>query len=336
MKYLASIFLIAICVISQGCHFKTTGTWKNDKIDQSVKNEIANLNKKLFNDIASKDADGIKELMAPKLAEISGRSLDTLTSTYADTFNAARYSVLDEYYTKSTGSNITDTIKSNNGNDKDYTIKYVALNEETYVSVLISKSFPVSVMVLAVYGKYEDGWKLNILHFGEYAVLDKTAPDFYHTALEYDKKGHIIDAANLILTASQLTNPGGTFFKYKSETAINDLYTKVLKEADAKYAFPIDVNKVKTKPQVFAVTPQLIDGGKNKGIFPVIKYRSAIQFSDTTALKAENMAIQQTIGGLFKGVDVDNSEIIYQAFNQIPDGKTPVKRYDFVQKTGRH
>jgi len=336
MKVFAVICSITLCLFSESCHLGTTGTSKNDKIEQSVKNEIANLNKKLFNDIKSKDADGIKELMSPKLAEKSGRSLDTLTSTYADTFNASSYSVLDEYYTKNAGINILDTIAAAHGNNKDYSINYTALNEETYVSALISKSFPVSVMVLVVYGKYEDGWKLNILHFGEYAILDKTAADYYHTALNYDKNGHIIDAANLILTASQLTNPGGTYFKYKSETAINDLYTKVLKEADDKYTFPIDVNSVKTKPQVFAVTPQLIDAGKNKGIFPVIKYRSSVQFSDTTALKAENLAIQQTIGELFKGLDVDNSEIIYQAFNQIPDGKTPVKRYDFVQKTGRH
>jgi hypothetical protein len=126
MKYLAYIFLIAICIVSQGCHLGTTGTWKNGEIDPTVKNEIANLNKKLFNDIASKDADAIKGLMSPKLAEKSGRSLDTLTSTFADTFNAASYSVLDEYYTKKKDTDITDTIKAAKGNDKDYTISYVA------------------------------------------------------------------------------------------------------------------------------------------------------------------------------------------------------------------
>jgi hypothetical protein len=333
MKLFAIIFLITICICSASCHFGGNATLKNEQIDKGVKNEIANLNTKLFKAIAEKDGDAIKDLMSPKLAEKSGRSLDTLTSTFADTFNAASYSVLDEYYTKNATANITDTVVSANGTNKGYTINFTTLNEETYVSVLVSKSFPVSVMVLAIYGKYDDEWKLNILHFGEYAVLDKTAPEYYNTASNLDNKGDIIDAVNLILTASQLTNPGGTYFKYKSEAAINALYTKVLKEADDKFLFPIDVTQVKTKPQIFAVTPQLINSGKSKGIFPIIKYASSIKLSDTTALKAENIAVQKSIGSLFKDIDADNSEIIYQVFDKIPDGKTQVKRYDFFQKT---
>ena len=331
-KHVSIIFLLSACVIlSQGCHVGTSGTWKNDRIDENVKDKIDVLNKKLFKSIATKDIVGIKQLMSPILIEKSGKKIDTLINNIDVPSDNPDYRLLDEYYTKNTATNISNTLFSNKGNDNDYTIQYEALNEEMYVSILTSEKLPANFMILAIYGKYENEWKLNILQVGDYTLLDKTAPDYYNAALKEYNKGYIIDAADLIIIASEIANPANDYFKYKNEGEMKDFYSKVLKEANTQYKFPIIVNQVKSNPQIFAINPQFIGNGDHKGIFPIVKYKSSIELKDTVALKVENDAMQKVIGSIFRGIDQDKSNIIYQAFNQIPDGKTIIKHYGFIQ-----
>ena len=317
----------------QSCHFGTSGTWANDRIDQSVRNQIDVLNKKLFESIASKDVAGTKQLMSPMLLEKSGKSIDTIVNTFGDNFKGATYEILDEYYTKNTNTKVTNTLFPTRKTSNDYIIQYLALNEEMYVSLLVSKDLPVNFAILAIYGKYNDGWKINILQLGQYSILGKTAPEYYSNALSQYNKGNLIDAADLIIMAGQIAHPDGTYFKYKNEDDMQAFYSKLLKEANTKYHFPLTLDNIKSKPLIFSINPQLIEKGVDKGIFPIVGYKSTIALSDTVALKAENKAIQQTIAEIFQGIDTEGY-VIYQAFNQIPDGKTLVKHYGFIQKTG--
>jgi hypothetical protein len=330
-KYTPAIILLIVSLMTQGCHLGTSGTWANDRIDQSVKNQIDVLNKKLFESIASKDIPATKLLMAPVLLEKSGKSIDTIVNAFGDNFKGTQYEILDEYYTKNTTTKVTNTLFPVRKTSEDYIIQYLALNEEMYVSVLVSKDLPVNFVMLAIYGKYNDGWKINILQLGQYSILGKTAPEYYNKSLVQYKKGNLIEAVDLIVMAGQIAHPGGTYFKYKNEDDMAAFYTKVLQEANTKYHFPVTLDKVKSKPQIFSINPQLIEKGDNKGIFPIVGYKSAIALNDTVALKAENKAMQQTIGEIFKGIDSEGY-IIYQAYNQIPDGKTSVKRYGFIQR----
>ncbi len=109
-------------------------------------------------------------------------------------------------------------------------------------------------------------------------------------------------------------------------------YLKTIQAASDKYHFPLTIAQIKTKPQVFAIENQLITKDEPQGIFPIIRYKSAISVADTVALKAENKEMQKAIGGVFKGIDQNRPLIIYEAYNQIPNGKTEVKRFGMMQK----
>jgi hypothetical protein len=191
----------------------------------------------------------------------------------------------------------------------------------------------VNIAVLAIYGKYSDGWKINILSANNYDILGKTAPEYYAIALGSYHKGDTIDAADNITMAAQVVRPGGKNFAYDDEEDMKSFYTSMVAEANANYHFPIVVKQIKTQPKIFAVNPQLIDSGEYKGAFyPIVKYKSAISFRDTTALRVENVALQKIIGTIFKGITKNKKIIIYRAFNELSDGKTPVKYYGFVQR----
>jgi hypothetical protein len=138
---------------------------------------------------------------------------------------------------------------------------------------------------------------------GEYEVVGKTAPDYYKNALKFYNSGDMIDAADMIITASQIASPGGKYFKYKSDSSMKNFYSKIIKEANTTYKFPITVSQIKTRPAIFGVNPQFIGEKGREGIYPVVNYRSNIKLTDTAALKKENDALQKNITGIFPGIE---------------------------------
>lgn len=327
--FLLSFFLFLL--ILQSCTVDTTGTWKNDRINPEVKNQIAVLNKKLFKSLVAADITSAKKLMAPILIENSEKEISAIVGAFNENYKTTEYQVLDEYYTKNSGKNVTNVLLSARGDASDYKIAYLALNEEMYVSILVSKNLPVNFLIMAAYGKYNDGWKLNILQVGNYSILDKNATDFYKTALEQYKKGNLINAADQIIVASEIAHPAESHFSFNSDSEMQAFYSKVLKEVDNKYKFPMVLNNIKTEPSIFSINPQVLTVGNLKGVFPMIKYQSKIKLSDTIALKTENLEIQKSIVSKVSGIDKNNALVFYQAFNQTPNGKTLVQHYGFVQ-----
>jgi len=328
------IYVTIICFIAltiTGCHFGTSGTWENDRIDPTVKSTVDDLNKKLFASVSSKDIAGLKQLMSPVLIEKAGKSIDTLINSLGANYNSEDFETVDDFYVKNSTANINDhllSIKHKN----NYSIDFTALNKEMFVSLLTTKNLPLNCAILAIYGKYGDEWKLNILRFGNYSIFNKTAPDYYDDALKQYEAGNLVDAVDMISIATQLAKPLDEYLKYNDNEAIQNLNTKIVKDAMTKFPLPLTISGVKTKPQIFFISPQFVGNGAITGIFPLISYKSRINLTDTATLKIENTAIQQEIVKMFKGVDKNKKAIIYQAYNQIPDGKTLVHRYGFIQK----
>ena len=328
------IYTLFICLIAftvTSCHFGTSGSWTNDRIDPTVKETVDNLNKKLYTSLRTKDIAGIKQLMSPILLEKTGNNIDTLINSVAGNYSSEGFETVDDFYIKNSTTNINDhlvSIKDTN----NYTIDFTALNKEMFVSLITSKGLPLNCAILAIYGKYGDEWKLNILRFGNYSIFNKTAPDYYNDAKKQYEAGNLVDAVDMITIATQLVKPLDAFLKYNATDEIQDFNTKILKEAMSKFPLPLTIPGVKTKPQIFFISPQYVGSGKITGILPLISYKSQIQLTDTVALKAENDAIQKEAVKIFKGLDQNKKAIIYQAYNQIPDGKTLVHRYGFVEK----
>jgi len=326
------LFVTCFIVSMQSCHSDKTGTWANGDINSDVKKQIAGLNQKLFTGIMTKNVGAVKAMLSAQLVTRAKGNLDSIINRSAKKYNAKDYEVLDEYYKVNTTANIPDTITSNKGNDADYILSYKAVNEQTYISLLVTKNLPVNCLITVIYGKYGDSWKINILQIGDYSILNKTPQEYYKIALGLYNEGDLLDATNNIILVSQLVNPGGDRFTYKNNSEMKIFYSKVIDEANARYQFPFIIGQVKTKPQIFSISPEIIEEEGHKGVFPLISYKSAIKLTDSVALKAENQEIQKSIGRLFKGIDQNNSNIFYQAYNNIPNGKSPAPHYGFIQK----
>src|ERR1700761_7408773 len=234
-KRTSAILLISVSLLSLSCHFGTSGTWKNDHIQPEIRSEIATLNKQLFNDIKKKDIPDLNKLLSSALIRESGNQMDTIVNQVGPAIAESDYEVVDEYYTKNTVANVPNTLISSIGDSSGYVINYLAINKEMYVSLLKSTKTPNSILLMAIYGKYDNIWRLNILQLGEYELVGKTAPDYYKNAVKFYRSGDMIDAADMIITASQISTPGGKYFKYNTDSTMKNFYSKVIKEANTTF-----------------------------------------------------------------------------------------------------
>lgn len=330
-KYLSAIVIVGLSLLGSGCRVGTSGTWVNDHIEPEIKSQVELLNRQLYNDIKGKNLTDLKQLMSPALLNGSGKKMDSLVNEIAPALNGTGYEVIDNYYVKNTTTNVPNTVMPSISNTDGYLVSYLALNKEMYVSLLRTTAAVNNVLLIAIYGKYGSEWKLNILQMGQYDVIGKNAPAYYTEALRLYNAGDLIDAADMIITASQIGNPGGTYFKYKNESAMKDLYTKVIKEANTRYKFPITLNQIKTRPIIFGVNPQFIGDKGHEGIYPAINYKTNIKLTDTATLRKENDALQKNIILVFGSLLQHNNHILYQAFDELPGTGKQMHRYGFVQ-----
>ncbi|WP_214070597.1 hypothetical protein [Mucilaginibacter sp. dw_454] len=325
--------LVAVCftVGLQSCT-NSKGTKANDQIDKDIRQQIAEVNKKLFEGITTGNVQAVKDLMSPELLKNAGSQIDTIVTRCSKRYPAKSFELLDEYYTKGMAKKSEDSIKSDKGSVNDYNIGFRVSNDEMYTSLMVTKGLTINGLIFAVYGKYGNDWKVAILQMGDYSIMGKTAEDYYKEAQELHAKGSLVDATNLMIITSQLVSPGGTYFSYRNVSQMKIFFSTTIDVANATYQLPIIVKQVKTEPQIFSISPQVIEEVGHEGIYPVIKYRSTIKLEDTAALKAENDAMQQAIGTIFNGIDQNNQYIMYEAYNQMPDGKSSPRHYGFIQK----
>ncbi len=266
--------------------------------------------------------------MSDKLLENAGNNIDKLITNISTSFKTDSYKILDQYNVQNSTTGINNTLTSGTSKNNDYTINYLALNKEMYVSLLLPNGLDSKLLITVIYGNYDDQWKINILNFGQYSLLNKTAPDYYNLAKESYNKSYLIDAVNYISLSKQCLRPANEVFKYKEEKEINDFYDKTINEANSKFTFPITITNIDTKPKIFRIFPQMT----SEGYFPMVYYLSSINLHNKEALKIENDKVKKEVGAIFRGIDKNKKNVIYWVFNEMPDGKKLVEHYGFIDK----
>jgi hypothetical protein len=327
MKNLILLTILTVFGL-QGCNVGTVGTWKDENIEQSLKNEIETLDKKVMEAVTTNNVELLKSIMSEKLLEKGGDSLDQFIEQASTIITTTDYKVLNQFQTKNSTTGIGNTIISGVSELNDYVINYQALNKEMFVSLLIPESGLDEFIVTNIYGKYPDGWKLNIIQFGPYKVNGQTAPELYTKAKEEYERGYLVNAANNIFLSSKVANPANILWRYQKEDEMKALQEAIMKSVNETYSFPLTIEKVDSKPKILTIYPQ----GMKEGYFPMVEYLTNIDLEDTIATKAENDQIHDLIGQTFSGIDKGNRYIFYRAFGEMPNGKTPLPTYGFIKE----
>ncbi len=322
-----TICCVLFCMLLQSCGVGSMyGTWKNDRINPEKRAAIEILNNKLINSIKFNDTVAVRSMMSDTLLRATGNQVDTLISNVSPAFESDQYTVLDEYNVHSLVSGVSTSIPAKKKNDNDYSLEYVSLTKEAYVSLLLVKDKTGDILVTVVYGNYDGKWEINILEFGQYRLYNKTAMDYYKNAKINYKRAYFIDAANDLFLAKECLTPANAIFHYNREKEVSAYYTKTINEINAKYPMPMTLNNIPGKPQLFSIYPAL----KEHGYFTTIRYLSSINISDSIALGKENDRVKAEVQRIFTGISMNKGVTLYQAFNEMPDGTHPIKYFGFV------
>jgi len=321
-KKIITLFLSFI--ILQSCNLNTEGTWKNENIDRRKREEIKALNGKLFQAIRNKDAAAINVLFSDSLKLTI--NVDEFIARLNSNFKLTDFRVMDEYDMLTEAYKKECNLSSNNAGINDYEIKFTPLNKEAYTSLVLSKEDQNEFLFLIGYGKYKEEWKINMLYMGQYSLFGKTAPDYYLLAKESYEKSNFIDAANNTNLALQLLKMKTGFFQFKKEKEINQFFEKSSADLNKRYTFPMILNGLQSKPEIYNISVQ----STSEGIFPMISYKSVININDEQALKNENEQVKKEIAALFPEVNQHNKYIFYMVANALPTAGMVGEQYGFV------
>lgn len=334
MKRLSQIFLISLIfsislILLPSCQPDADNKDDEYQIDPQVKAQIDSLNEQIMLGAYQNNPVLIEEAMSPKLLETSGSATDVLVQQLSSIANSPSFQVFDEYYLQGqTGKPITQTYSGGLGPEA-FSIKHKSLTDKIYISILRPDEQYADHLITLIYGLYEDDWKLNIIQFGQYAFLGKTAINLWDDAKAKEAKGYFVDATNSMSLAMQCLKPAKQFWEYREEGAITRYYEGLMKQINAAYQFPIQVEVVESKPVIFGIYPQTTE----EGIFPMVEYMSTSPQEDSLALQQENALLHQQIGTIFPGLDQEKTHVLYRAYDSIPNGKRIPVFHGFIQPT---
>ena len=187
-------------------------------------------------------------------------------------------------------------------------------------------NFGNQFLLAVVYGKYQTGWKINILKFGQYSFFGKNAPDYFRLAQADYKRGYLIDAVNNISLSNVLLSSAGVYWQYVKGNEIKEFGDSILREANAKWNLPMKLENIQSKPTIFKVYQQVT----KEGFFPMVYYLTNINLKDTAALRLENNTVRKEVDSIFTGINKDKKFIFYWAFNKIPTDTAKEELYEFI------
>jgi len=320
------VLMLTFCIL--GCKSNTSKTYIDDNIPENTKSEISILNSKLYEALKDGNKQKVKELLSTGLQKESRVGIDSVIEIgHRYIMEADSYSIAKEFYIINSTENVSNTIFSGLSGDYDYIFHYLALNKEMYITMIVPKTEPDQMLITCIYGKYPEGWKINIINFGLYQINKMNAIDLYKEAQKKYKKGYLIDAANTMFLLQSCLYPATNYMQYQLDGKINDFYKSIQTEIKQKYVLPNELNTIQSKPKIFNIYPQRVV----EGHFPMIEYVTQISLKDTLNLRKENDEIHKLIGKIYPGIDKDKKLLFYKAWSEMPNGITKVDTYGFVK-----
>ncbi len=325
MQFKHIVIFLALILIFQGCFWKESGSWKNDKINSSDRSNFHELDEQLLKYIRDDDNEGMKNIESRALMEDG--SAASAVDHISNLFKKDDYVISDEYYAVNNYKD-ADTILNKSQSINNYNLRYRGTAGEMYIAFFLpKKSLDNEWMIGAVFSKLSYGWKLTMLDFGMYKVDGMTAPELFEKAVDEYKKHYLVNAGNYIQLAYSLKRPVNIRI-YALEDTIDAAYWRIAAEATAKIKFPIVLNDVPTHPGIF----KIFEGEFNDGYYPQVYYQSSIKLNDTAALRKENNEMMKVLPKVLPGIDKDTPWLLFTAFNKKPNAQESVPRFEIDKR----
>jgi hypothetical protein len=323
------LFKLFICLLTAaalpGCSSEI-GTWKNEQIKESTREELHKLSDQLFNYIKDNDTKNLESILSKEMLE--DNTAATIAQRISHELRVDSFVRFNEYYVVNKYTQ-TDTVKALDEGVNSHRLIYPGTAQEMYILLLTpqNKAIANKSMITAVFSHLDYGWKLTKLDLALYTINGKTSPELFKLAKEEYGKGHLVSAVNFAELATTCAWPN-EIWQYKTESELYKFNGKAIKEANDKYLFPFPISKISTEPLIIGI----FNNTSDEGTFPVVSYQTKIKLKNIEALKKEQAEIKKAIAVLMPGIDKNRKYLIYAAYNEMPSATKNVVHYDIKEK----
>lgn len=297
--------LVLSSLVFQSCN-KGPQIVSNKAIDAALLKTIAQKNDSLVEAMGSSNMTVFKAIGSTDFLKHLQASTRNVSWAFRENYVNGKYKVFDQHHVINPQAKNKLEIPSE---ELGYIYTYVNQEKETFVSLIKLPFIHQDYMLSMVYGKAADGkWKLNEMDLTPLGRYDKTPPDYYNAAKEFETKGLLFDAHYNAGSAVEWNKDieGNLAFDNQKEMK---LYAATLeKKLKQKYTFPKVLKDIKTQPSI--VNVGIITAVE--GNFPAVYYDTKLPIEDTVALKAEYMSMRTIVPKLYPDCNFNTKYVFYR------------------------
>ena len=318
-KILIFILFVLNWIVFTSCKPYSTATSYNNDISSEVRQEINIKSKKIIKAIVDKDYNTLKELSSKEFNDTFDPN-NQLLSQAAIVLKDRDYKLLDIYHTKVASFDRTPIVIFPDPNNRNsLKIDNLIFNSKEKVNVFYRTTFDgLQVLVFLSFGRYDNKWQSDIIHFANYSFKGKNAVDYYDIAFKQYGNNEIMSSAINLMIMNNFIKPAPFLF-YKEQKQYQEFSQKIFSEVNEKYKFPIKFKN----GELFSVNIS----NTSQEIFPAFLYLSNKRIGE------ENMLIENESSKLAGEIlslcpDLKNNfDVIHmKAYNEYPND--PQKQYN--------
>lgn len=290
----------------------------NDKINNYLLKQINDINNNIVNNIANNKAHKMCDLLPVEKKEVFCEPLLKTSQNIAQLLSKYDFKKTNDYHVKYSGKG-KKTFSLPSTNHQIYYIQGGFLKHgEKYIITMESSGNLTDYIIIIIYEKYNNIWKLNTIQVQNTSYGGKNIEDWYNNSYILYNNGHYYLAYLNILMTRKIVN--SLFIRYNIENKIAELYEKCQNEYN-KYKFPLHI-KSNSNPVIIDIIPQFI---KNE-MYPLIKYVTKFDLKNGEIIEHEVHEMLPYINELFPGLSSYGRYLIFRAYNEIPTG--PERKYN--------
>ena len=326
-KLIVILFILTIPKITMaGLGLGVASLLENEEIDESIRQEIHQLNSKIIDAINLKDKDRIMSLYMAEYRDNKELSniFDSVLDFLVPIVRNNEPKIFNEYYWSRKGiGRGTCIIPSHTDAGDKFVISLEGKSNKAFVSLLTLETALKEYVLSFVYMKEDGEWRLYSLRSGVLKIAGKYVMDWYRDSKALYEKDFLIPALIRLYAIKKILRPA-PYFQFQEEENIISLLNEIQDKTSKEYRFPMHLMKVENNPTIYFIQPNFM----NNKFVPLVKYVTGFSIDDVENIKKEAHLMHSNFIELFPGITHGVEHILYQAFVEPPtDPKKLYKAY---------
>ncbi|NPD84827.1 hypothetical protein HNV12_12900 [Methanococcoides sp. SA1] len=280
IQQILTIILISIMLVN--C--KPVVKKKNYEIPDELSKKIWKLQSDFCTSMMKSDYDKTLDLFNDSIAA------NLLGSNYDSLFYGLKYGLFeypyfsqDIFYQKSLFKNTKVEVLFEDEDFNPFLINFITRNKETAVTTALLGDDDVQYSLVTLYGKYNNGWKVDYITYGLYRIDDKDALDWLVEAEKCLSTNDYIMATYCMRMVDWLLKPAQDLWCFENEPEVLGKMKRINKKINRNLRLNKVFVNIDSKPELKDYCPVFT----NKKVYPLITYQTKLSINDSISIEKE-------------------------------------------------